>query len=71
VLGDASLPGVFRSHVVRHAHCSVLLAKDLPPEPQRFLLALDGSADAGRAIRWLADLRLSPEAWIHVVAVVG
>jgi len=58
-------------HVVRHAHCSVLIAKDLSAEPQRFLLALDGSADAWRAMRWLADLRLSPEAWIHIVAVVS
>jgi nucleotide-binding universal stress UspA family protein len=58
-------------HVVRHAHCSVLMAKSLPAEPQRFLLVLDDSADEGTAIRWLADLRLSPEALIHVVAVVG
>jgi nucleotide-binding universal stress UspA family protein len=47
------------------------MAKNLPAKPQRFLLALDGSADEGTAIRWLADLRLSPEACIHVVAVVG
>jgi len=65
------LAGRVSIHVVRHAHCSVLMAKGLPAELQRFLLALDGSADAGTAIRWLADLRLSPEAWIHVVAVVG
>ena len=65
------VPGRVSVHVVRHAHCSVLVAKSLPAEPQRFLLALDGSADAGTAIRFLADLRLSAEAWIHVVAVVG
>jgi nucleotide-binding universal stress UspA family protein len=65
------VPGRVSVHVVRHAHCSVLVAKSLPAEPQRFLLALDGSADAGTAIRWLEDLRLSAEAWIHVVAVVG
>jgi nucleotide-binding universal stress UspA family protein len=55
-------------HVVRHAHCSVLVARGLPDEPPRFLLALDGSADAERALQWLADLRLSPEARIHVMA---
>jgi nucleotide-binding universal stress UspA family protein len=58
-------------HVARHAHCSVLVARGVPDEPQRLLLALDGSADAERALRWLADLRLSGEAWIHVVAVDG
>ena len=65
------LAGRVSVHVVRHAHCSVLMAKSLPAEPQRFLLALDGSADMRTAIRGLADLRLSPEAWIHVVVVVG
>ena len=56
-------------HVARRAHCCVLVAKGLSGGPQRFLLALDGSADSQAAVRWLADLRLSSEAWIHVVAI--
>lgn len=56
-------------HVVRNASCSVLLAKCPPDGDRRVLLALDGSAHAGAALRWLTDLDLSQEAWIHVVAV--
>jgi nucleotide-binding universal stress UspA family protein len=55
-------------HVARSARCSVLVAKRLPAAPGRFLLALDGSADSEAAVRWLADLRLSSEAWVHIVA---
>ena len=62
--------GSVSDHVVRHAPCSVLLAK-CPPEGDRlFLLAMDGSVHAQTALRILTDLDLSPEAWIHVVVVV-
>jgi nucleotide-binding universal stress UspA family protein len=63
------LLGSVSKHVVRHAPCSVLLAKCPPVKPGRFLLALDGSAHARTALRWLADLHLSPEDSIHLLAV--
>ena len=58
------------NHVVRRAHCSVLLAKCPPKGDLRILLAFDGSAHAGAAIRWLKELDLSAGAWIHVVTVL-
>lgn len=64
------LLGSVSNHVVRHAHCSVLLAKCPPKGDLRILLAFDGSADAGAAIRWLEELDLSAGARIHVVTVL-
>jgi len=64
------LLGSVSKHVVYHAHCSVLLAKCPPGRAGRFLLALDGSARSLAALRWLTDLCLPPEAWIHVISVL-
>jgi len=64
------LLGSVSNHVMRHAHCSVLLAKCPPKGNLRILLAFDSSAPAGAAIRWLKELDLSAGAWIHVVTVL-
>jgi len=56
--------------VVRHAPCSVLVAKRAPTRDARILLALDGSAHSDAALQWLGALVLSPETRIRVVVVV-
>jgi nucleotide-binding universal stress UspA family protein len=64
------LLGSVSHYVVRHAPCSVLVARH-PPRPEyRILLALDGSRHSEAALRWLSGLALSPAIRIHVVVVV-
>ena len=62
--------GSVSHYVVRHAPCSVLVAKRAPTRDARILLALDGSAHSDAALQWLGALALSPETRIRVVVVV-
>jgi nucleotide-binding universal stress UspA family protein len=64
------LLGSVSHYVVRHAPCSVLVAKHSPRLPYRVLLALDGSAYSEAALQWLCSLALSPDTWIRIVVVV-
>lgn len=64
------LLGSISRYVVRHAPCSVLVAKRPPGCDFRILLALDGSAHSDAALQWLCGLALSPETRIRVVVVV-
>jgi nucleotide-binding universal stress UspA family protein len=64
------LLGSISHYVVRHAPCSVLVAKRPPTREYRILLALDGSAHSDAALHWLGGLALSPDARIRVVVVV-
>jgi nucleotide-binding universal stress UspA family protein len=64
------LLGSVSHYVVRHAPCSVLVAKRAPTRDARILLALDGSAHSDAALQWLGALALSPETRIRVVVVV-
>ena len=64
------LLGSVSHYVVRHAPCSVLVAKRAPARDARILLALDGSAHSDAALQWLGALALSPETRIRVVVVV-
>jgi len=64
------LLGSISHYVVRHAPCSVLVAKRAPTRDSRILLALDGSAHSDAALQWLGALVLSPETRIRVVVVV-
>jgi nucleotide-binding universal stress UspA family protein len=63
------LLGSVSHYVVRHAACSVLVAKHPPPPAYRVLLALDGSAHAEAALQWLCRLALSPDTAVCVVIV--
>jgi len=64
------LLGSISHYVVRHAPCSVLVAKRAPARDSRILLALDGSVHSDTALQWLGALVLSPETRIRVVVVV-
>jgi nucleotide-binding universal stress UspA family protein len=64
------LLGSVSHYVVRHAPCSVLVAKRPPMRDYRILLAMDGSAHSDAALQWLGAIALSPaETRIHVVVV--
>ena len=64
------LLGSISHYVVRHASCSVLVAKCPLMRDPRVLIALDGSAYSDAALQWLGALDLSPETRIRVVVVV-
>ena len=64
------LLGSVSHYVVRHAPCSVLVAKHPLIRDFRVLLALDGSARSDAALQWLGTLALLPETQIRVVVVV-
>lgn len=63
------LLGSVSDHVANHARCSVLLAKTPPMRTGRYLLALDDSLYTVAVLRWLRELDLPEEAWIHLVKV--
>ncbi len=63
------LLGSVAERVVRHAGCSVLIARDARP-PQRIVLGTDGSGDARRAAEWLRDLPLPRPVEASVVTVI-
>lgn len=64
------LLGSISHYVVRHAPCSVLVAKHPLMRDSRILLALDGSTHSDAALQWLGALALSPDTQIRVVVVV-
>jgi nucleotide-binding universal stress UspA family protein len=63
------LLGSISHYVVRHAPCSVLVAKHPPMRDSRILLALDGSANSDAALKWLCSLSLSLDTQVRVVVV--
>lgn len=63
------LLGSVAERVVRHAGCSVLIARDARP-PQRVVLGTDGSRDALRAAEWLRDFPLLRPVEASVVTVL-
>jgi nucleotide-binding universal stress UspA family protein len=64
------LLGSVSTAVVRHAPCSVLVVKGRPHSLRTVLLAVDGSADSFRAVRFLAALPLDPGLRLRLLSVV-
>jgi nucleotide-binding universal stress UspA family protein len=54
------LIGSVSHNVAKHASCSALVVRDTAPWRGRLLLAIDGSAHSGQAIRCLERLPLAP-----------
>lgn len=63
------LMGSVAEGVRDHVRCSVLIARNRPPQ-QKTLLAVDGSESSRKAGRVLAGLMEHASAWVHVVHVV-
>lgn len=64
------LLGSAARNVAKHAHRSVLVARDLRHDLKRIVLAVDDSPHAEEAVRFLARLPLPADAMVHVVQVV-
>jgi nucleotide-binding universal stress UspA family protein len=64
------LLGSVSQAVVRSAPCSVLVVRGSVIDVQRILLGVDGSIHAEAGAKFLAGLAFSPEATIHLCAVV-
>jgi len=76
VMGARGLSGVkefflgsVSQGVARQAPCPVLVCKGTPREVRSVTVALDGSADARRALQWIARLPLSPSTLVRLVGV--
>ncbi len=63
ILGSVSI------EVARHAPCAVLVTKGSPRPVRTAVVAIDGSANALAAARWLAALPLDRGVRVHLVAV--
>ncbi|MGH7343385.1 MAG: universal stress protein [Candidatus Rokuibacteriota bacterium] len=64
LLGSVSLA------VARHASCSVLVVKGRPRKLDSVLVAMDGSEDSFRAVRFLESLALSQPTRVRLLSVV-
>jgi nucleotide-binding universal stress UspA family protein len=64
------LLGSAAQNVAKHAHQSVLVARDLRHDLQRIVLAVDDSPHAVQAVGFLARLPLPADAVVQVVQVV-
>jgi nucleotide-binding universal stress UspA family protein len=64
------LLGSVSTAVARHAHCPVLVVKGKPRRFGSALVALDGSEDAFRALRFLLALPLDRKTKLRLLAIV-
>ncbi len=72
VLGGAIRIGRVAAHVLRHAHCSVLIGREAPASfPSRVLCAVDGSDDSLQAVRTAAALADQTGAELRLLHVIA